>query len=155
VKIPVTSLSLTAMSAMLVASHQHFVGRPLLPPGIAEADGARWLYEDAPFCVLAHNTEADPRFIYANKVAQGCFEYSWEEFLALPSRLSAEAPAQFERQRLLDAVARDGFASGYKGLRVAKSGRRFWIEEGVVWQLVDASGATYGQGATFPRWQDV
>jgi MEKHLA domain len=153
--IPATSLPLAAMSAMLVASHQHFVGRPLLPPDIAEADSARWLYEEAPFCVLAHNSEGDPRFIYANKAAQGCFEYSWEEFLALPSRLSAEAPGQIERKRLLDAVTRDGFASGYRGLRVAKSGRRFWIEEVVIWQLVDASGATCGQGATFQRWQDV
>jgi hypothetical protein len=151
--IPATSLPLAAMSAMLVASHQRFVGRPLLPPGIAEADSARWLYEEARFGVLAHNSEGDPRFIYANKA--GCFEYSWEEFLALPSRLSAEAPGQIERERLLDAVTRDGFASGYRGVRVAKSGRRFWIEEVVIWRLVDASGATCGQGATFQCGQDV
>ena len=44
---------------------------------------ARWLYEDAPFCVVAHNTDEDPRFIYANKAAQHCFEYSWAEMTAL------------------------------------------------------------------------
>ena len=48
--------------------------------------------------------------------------------IGLPSRLSAEAPEHAERQRLLDAVARDGFTGGYRGLRIAKGGRRFWIE---------------------------
>jgi hypothetical protein len=128
-------------SALLVASYERFVDCPLLPSGIAEADMGRWLYEDAPFCVLAHNTDTDPRFVYANRAAQRCFEYDWSEFTSLPSRLSAEATNRGERQRLLDVVTRDGFASGYCGLRVAKSGRRFWIEDGVVWQLVGADGS--------------
>lgn len=99
-----------------------------------------WLYHEAPFAVLAHNTEADPRFIYANETAQSCFEYSWPEFTALRSRFSAEAPDRAERQRLLEAVARNGFVADYRGLRIAKSGRRFWIEAGAVWQLIDANG---------------
>jgi PAS domain-containing protein len=152
---PAASPPLPALSDILMASYQHFVGRPLLPPGIPDTDRARWLYEDAPFCVLAHSTDADPRFVYANRAAQARFEYSWEEFLALPSRLSAEAHVRAERERLLDAVARNGFTSGYSGLRVTKSGRRFWLEDGVVWQLVDARGAVHGQAATFPRWRDA
>src|SRR5580698_2801386 len=140
---------MVGFSAILVASYERFVGRPLLPPGIPESDVGRWLYEDAPFCVLAHDTDPDPCFVYANKAAQRCFEYNWEEFTALPSRLSAEAPNRAERQRLLDAVSRDGFASGYRGLRIAKSGRRFWIEDGIVWQLIDANGRLHGQGAMF------
>jgi hypothetical protein len=32
--------------------------------------GRRWLYEEAPYCVLAHNTDPDPVFVYANKTAQ-------------------------------------------------------------------------------------
>jgi hypothetical protein len=52
------------------------------------------LYEDAPYAVLAHNTDPDPRFIYANKTAQRCFEYSWSELTSMPSRLSAEAPIE-------------------------------------------------------------
>ncbi len=35
--------------------------------------------------VLAHGTEQDPKFIYANQAAQACFAYSWEEFLAFAS----------------------------------------------------------------------
>lgn len=108
-----------------------------------------------PFVVLAHGTDADPSFIYANKAAQACFGYAWEEFLSLPSRLSAEAQDREERQRLLDRVHRDGFMSGYRGVRIAKSGRRLIIEDGVVWELIDRQGARHGQAATFSSWRNV
>jgi hypothetical protein len=137
--------------ALLTDSHARLVGRPLVPPGT----DAGWLYRDAPFAVLAHGTEPDPTFIYANLAAQVCFEYSWDEFITLPSRLSAEAPDQAERQRLLEQVERDGFLSGYRGVRVAKSGRRFIIESGVVWELIDRSGQRHGQAATFLSWRNV
>jgi hypothetical protein len=134
---------------LLTSSYRRLVGKPLVEAG----RGAQWLYHDANFVVVAHNTHADPRFIYANQAAQICFGYSWDEFMALPSRLSAEAPNRAERQALLDTVARKGFAGGYRGLRIAKSGRRFWIEDGVVWQLVGKDGIPYGQAATFRKWR--
>ena len=137
--------------ALLTDSYARLVRALLVPPG-TDAD---WLYREAPFVVVAHGTDQDPKFIYANKVAQKCFEYSWEEFMSLPSRLSAEAPDRAERQSLLDEVARNGFLSGYRGLRVAKSGRRFIIEDGVVWELVDREGMRNGQAATFLSWRDV
>jgi PAS domain-containing protein len=140
---------------LLIGSYRRIVGGtpPFLAPG--ERPSALWLYEDAAACVLAHNTDPDPRFIYANRAAQSCFEYDWDEFTALPSRLSAEPGDRENRQRLLDAVARNGFATGYRGLRIAKSGRRFWIEGGVVWQLVDGVGAVRGQAASFSQWRDA
>jgi hypothetical protein len=140
-----------AFFALLTGSFAQLLGRPLVAPG----QDAAWLYRDAPFAVVAHNTDPDPRFVYANATAQRCFEYPWAEFTTLPSRLSAEAPERGERQRLLDAVARDGFIADYRGLRIAKSGRRFWIEDGIVWQLVDAAGIRRGQAATFPTWRDA
>lgn len=136
---------------LLNSSYERLIGSPLAPRG----SDASWLYHDAPYAVLAHNTDADPRFVYANKTAQGCFEYSWEEFTGLRSRFSAEAPNRAERQVLLDAVTRDGFATGYRGVRIAKSGRRFWIEQGTVWQLIDEAGQWHGQAATFPFWKDA
>jgi hypothetical protein len=140
-----------AFFALLTDSYARLVGQPLVPPG----KGADWLYRDAPFVVLAHGTEHDPKFIYANKAAQACFEYSWDEFLTLPSRLSAEAPDQSERQKLLQDVTRNGVLTGYSGLRVAKSGRRFMIEHGVVWELIDREGIRHGQAATFLSWRNV
>ncbi len=140
---------------LLAGSYRRLLGED--PPFLdnTQTDAARWLYEDAPACVLAHNTEPDPRFIYANKAAQALLEYSWDEIVALPSRFSAEAPNRAERQRLLDAVARDGFATGYSGVRIAKSGRRFRIDDGVLWELRDAHGALQGVAATFARWRNV
>jgi PAS domain-containing protein len=137
--------------ALLTESYARLVGKQLAPAG----KDAQWLYEAAPFVVLAHSPEDDPKFIYANKAAQKCFEYSWEEFLSLRSRLSAEAPDQAERQALLEQVTRNGFMTGYRGVRVAKSGRRFIIEDGVVWELVDREGMRHGQAATFLSWRDV
>jgi PAS domain-containing protein len=136
---------------LLIGSYARLVGAALVPEG----QTAAWLYDEAAFVVVAHNTDADPRFVYANKAAQACFEYPWEEFVTLPSRLSAEAPNREERARILEAVSREGFVSGYRGVRISKSGRRFWIEDGVVWQLVDADGVTRGQAATFASWTDV
>ncbi|MFT3730411.1 MAG: MEKHLA domain-containing protein [Hyphomicrobium sp.] len=136
---------------LLTGSYDRLVGVRLVPAG---AD-ARWLYEDAPFVVVAHNTDADPRFVYANRTAQACFEYAWDEFVTLPSRLSAEAPNREERARILEAVARNGFVRGYRGVRISKSGRRFAIDGGVVWQLIDADGINRGQAATFSSWVNV
>jgi PAS domain S-box-containing protein len=136
---------------LLTGSFAKLVGRSLVPKD-ANAD---WLYEEAPFAVLAHDTAEDPRFFYANRAAQACFGYSWIEFIGLPSRLSAELPDRAARQELLDQVARDGFIADYRGVRIAKSGRRFWIEQAVVWELIDADGVRRGQAATFERWVDL
>ena len=134
---------------LLTGSYARLVGKPL------GAASAAWLYREAPFAVVAHDTDPDPRFVYANRAAQACFGYGWEEFVALPSRLSAEAALQEKRQAVLDAVARDGFVAGYSGIRIARSGRRFRILDTVIWQLIDETGTVCGQAATFARWEDI
>jgi len=139
---------------LLTGSFARLVGRTLVPAEI-NAEPQSWLYEQAPFCVLAHNTDADPRFIYANRAAQTCFGYAWDELVGLPSRLSAEPVHQEERQRLLDQVSSRGYASDYAGIRISKTGRRFWIEDGTVWQLMDEHGMLHGQAAMFTRWRDA
>jgi hypothetical protein len=140
---------------LLAGSYSRLVGASLIPPEYDNAFAGRWIYEEAPFCVLAHNTDLDPVFIYGNKAAQTCFEYTWAELTALRSRLSAEEPNREERQRLLESVQRQGFATGYRGLRIAKSGRRFWIEDVTVWQLVDRGGVLHGQAAIYRQWRNA
>lgn len=138
---------------LLLGSYARLLGRPLLDAAAGEQPTAAWLYR-APFCLLAHDGAADPIFIYANAAAQRCFGYGWDAFLTLPSRLSAETPARDERQRALDAVARDGFITNYSGIRIAKSGRRFRIENAVVWTLRDDDSAL-GQAAMIRSWRDL
>jgi len=136
---------------LLTGSFHRLVGKALVQPW----QGPRWLYREAPSVVLVHNTDPDPRFIYANIAAQARFEYTWDEFTKLPSRLSAEAPDRKERQSLLDAVERQGYIADYRGLRVTKSAKRFWMENGIVWQLLDERGWSRGQAAIFSNWTDV
>ncbi len=138
---------------LLVDSHRRLIG--VEPPFLVPGADARWLYAEAPACVLAHSTDPDPHFIYANKTAQKLFEYGWDEFITLPSRLSAEAPEREERQRLLDAVDQEGFAAGHSGIRIAKSGRRFWIEGYTLWQLRAEDATLHGVAAWFSRWRDA
>jgi hypothetical protein len=140
---------------LLSGSYARLTKKALVPADQDSAAGAHWLYNEAPFGLLAHNTDADPCFIYANITAQKLFEYDWSEFITIRSRLSAEAPNREERQRLLDAAARDGYMTDYRGVRVAKSGRRFWVENVTLWQLIDENGKLHGQAALLPDWHDA
>lgn len=140
----------------LLASHQALTGRPLLvrePHESTEALAAR-LYS-APFVVLAHGIEPDPLFNYANLEAQRLFERTWDEFMGLPSRLSAEAPQRHEREQLLARVTEHGFTDDYSGIRSSKSGRRFRIERATVWNVHDSEGHPLGQAAAFSAWQPL
>jgi PAS domain-containing protein len=140
---------------LLADSYRRLVGQTLTPEGMATERAMQWLYEDASFGILAHNSAPDPVFIYGNKSAQQRFEYEWAELTALPSRLSAVEPDRDERQRFLQQVARDGFITGYSGVRIAKSGRLFRIENATVWQLIDTEGAYRGQAAMLPQTIDL
>ncbi|MBB3317929.1 PAS domain-containing protein [Rhizobium sp. BK181] len=140
---------------LLMGSFLRLVGRPLLEMGNGQSFGPDSLYRSTSTVILAHDTAPDPRFIYANIAAQQRFEYAWDEFIGMPSRLSAEAPDRAERQSLLEAVEHQGFIADYRGIRVKKSGKRFWMEHGVVWQLIDEAGDRHGQAAAFSSWTDL
>jgi hypothetical protein len=144
-----------AFYQLLADSYARLLGRPLVPRTLSLLEAAEWLYERAPFAVLAHNTDPDPLFIYGNKAAQRRFEYSWDEIIRLPSRLSAEAPNREERQQFLSRVQRLGFEAGYKGVRITQSGQRFMIEDATLWQLLDANGNLHGQAVVIPRTRDI
>jgi hypothetical protein len=132
---------------LLVESYHRLTGNSLLSDDLKGARGRDWLYDEAPFALLAHNSAPDPIFIYANMTAQRLFEYDWAEFTALPSRLSAEAPERDDRQRFLEQVRQNSFVKGYSGIRVTKSGKRFRIEDATIWQLTDSNRVYFGQAA--------
>lgn len=128
--------------------YQKLSGEPL--PGLGTvADRIRWLHHEAPYSLLAHNGGADPHFIYANECALKCFKYSREEILRLPSRLSAASPDQQERQRMLESLTTKGIVHGYSGMRITSQGESFRIYNGVIWQLNDDDGCSWGQAALF------
>lgn len=129
----------------MMSSYEWMLGMPLVVPNTDPVD-ALWT---APKAILAHGAEADPLFFFANRSALRAFEADLETMIGLPSRLSAEAPLREERQTLLERVSKEGFIDDYQGIRIALTGRRFRIENAVVWNIVDETGQRHGQAAAF------
>ena len=144
-------LPLPARIALIAQSYQRLLGEPL----VASSGDLLGALREHPAVILAHGTEPDPRFFFANRAALELFEATPEQLVGSPSRLSAEAPLREERQALLDRVARNGFITDYAGVRISAQGRRFRIEKAVVWNLIDEGGAVHGQAATFSRWTEL
>lgn len=143
---------LAAHVAILRHSLRHWTRKELVDPRLNDTEAAHFLFH-APFVVVSHDTRKDPVFNYANRTALNLFAMSWEEFTALPSRLSAEEPEREERERLLLEVSAHGYIGHYRGVRIGRHGRRFTIEDALVWNLRSPSGAPYGQAAMFERWK--
>lgn len=136
---------MTQRIARTAESFARLLGRPLVDPG-DDVVAALW---HAPAAIVAHGIEADPVFFFGNRAALQAFEAGVAEFIAMPSRLSAEAPLRGERQVLLDRVSAHGFIDDYAGVRISAKGRRFRIADAIVWNLIDADGLRHGQAATF------
>jgi hypothetical protein len=134
---------------VLVSSFHRLTGKHLLEPGYADLWQACWT---APRVIVAHGTETDPVFFYGNQWALNLFELDFAAFTQLPSRYSAEALLREKRAALLDRVREHGFIDDYAGVRISASGRRFRIEQAVVWNLLDEAGRLQGQAATFAHW---
>lgn len=138
--------------SLLLASHERLTGRALLPADQDAVARARRAFE-APFALLSHGLGDDPLFNYANRTALDLFELDWPALIALPSRASAEPLNQEARARLMREVRERGYIDDYSGVRIARSGRRFVIEQATVWNVVDAAGRFHGQAASFARWR--
>lgn len=137
---------------MLLRSFHHWTGRELITPVSSSEETARLLYQ-APFAVVSHGTEQDPVFNYANLKAQELFELTWDRFVQLPSRESAEPENRDKRGHLLERVTRDGYVADYQGIRISSTGKRFHIRDAIIWNLIDTDGSFQGQAATFKEWR--
>lgn len=115
-----------------------------------EALGDPWARPDP---IVSHGTEADPIFRWANPAALALWEMDWNAFTRLPSRQSAaDTPeVQADRSQLLKEAWRKGWVTGYRGIRVSASGRRFAIDDTVLWTVRDAKGVIHGQAALIRR----
>lgn len=146
-----------AVLELIDANYRRLLGSDLeslaTSPGLGPR--LRWLDEAAPFGLLAHDGDTDPRFIYANATAARWFGYDRADIVGMPSRLSAGGEAQEDRDDLLREVTRQGLATGYRGLRRDRSGRRFWIEDVTMWNLIGRAGEHAGQAALLPRRVEV
>ncbi len=105
--------------------------------------------------VLSHGTETDPVLNYGNRAALELWEMTPEALIKMPSRLTAEPGARAAREKALEDTKRQGFATGYEGIRISATGRRFYIHDATIWNLIDAEGRPAGQAATFSRWSPL
>lgn len=135
---------------MLVSSFKLLTGKNILVSGIDSDSISRKIFF-APYAVMSHGTEEDPVFNYANQCALDLFEITWENFIKLPSKYSAEADSQGERDRILKQVAENGYADDYSGVRISNKGRRFKIKNATVWNIID-QGRCHGQAALIRNW---
>ncbi|MFD2327639.1 MEKHLA domain-containing protein [Cohnella sp. GCM10020058] len=137
-------------SRLLMDSYLKLTGKTLVEAE-TESCAAERLYE-APFALLSHGTEADPVLNYGNRTALTLWEMTWQAFTAMPSRLTAEPLERSVREAFMENVRIKGYSDGYEGVRISGSGKRFRIEQAVVWNLIDEKGAYRGQAAMFPGW---
>ncbi len=141
-------------SLCLLHSFQHWTGYALMDTNLPPLLVAQRLFEAA-FVVVSHGTEADPIFNYGNRKALELWQLDWEAFTNLPSRCSAEPVAQSERLLMLVQAKNQGYISNFRGIRISSTGKRFFIEDVIIWNVLDESQRPCGQAATFSRWTAI
>lgn len=137
----------------ILYSYRHFLGRDFLT--VPPHTNVVHFVQEAPFALVSHGIEPDPIFNYANKTAERLWEMDWDEFTTTPSRLSAEPMRREEREQLLQKVSTFGFAEHYEGIRISKTGKRFWIRDTTIWNVLDEKGQCIGQAACFSKWEYI
>lgn len=150
---PWTDDELRTRARWLLGSYRRWAGADLieLPAGADDAARARALF-DAPLPVLAHDGQPDPLLVYANAAALAAFELSLADAPSFRTHRTAEPAARAERSAALAKADDAGLVTGYRGIRVSTTGRRFRIEEGRIWTVLDDDGHRVGQAAAFrPR----
>jgi MEKHLA domain len=107
----------------------------------------------APFALLSHDCEPNPILNYGNQTALTLWEMNWQDFTAMPSRLTAEPEFREGRSQLLAQAKQQGYLTDYEGVRISSTGRRFLICKATIWRVFDEDGQVKGQAATFNHWQ--
>ena len=140
-----------AFVQILLNSYARWLNRELISREGTPEQQAERLFA-APFVVVAHGAQPDPILCYGNRVALELWETDLATLVTMPSRLTAVPLHRDERARLLERTTRDGYVDDYRGIRISRTGRRFEIQQAIVWNLVDERDTYVGQAATFAEW---
>ena len=146
-----TNPAIMEWSQLLLNSFRHWIGRELLEREADQGYQAHALFQ-SPFVVVSHGMEEDPLFNYGNQVALELWGLTWEQLVKTPSRLTAEPANRAEREWMLEQARTRGYFDTYQGVRITSTGRRFLVENALIWNVVDAGGQRVGQAATFSQW---
>ncbi|GBF81586.1 MEKHLA domain-containing protein [Aphanothece sacrum] len=138
---------------LILSSFEYWLGHSLFQEkGLPEIkaspeDIAKQLFE-VPVIVASDGTENDPILNYGNQKALETWELSWEEFTKIPSRKTAELVEQEERDRLLAETTAKGFCY-FSGIRITSTGKRFKINNGIVWNVIDEQQNYKGKAVVY------
>lgn len=142
---------IVAWSQRLLDSYRHWIGRELIER-VGEPEFQSCALFESPFVVVSHGVETDPILNYGNRMALDLWEMAWEQLVRTPSRLTAEPVNRAEREWMLEQARARGYIDTYRGVRITGSGRRFLVENALVWNVLDSHGQRIGQAATFSQW---
>ena len=136
---------------LMLDSFRHALGYDLVSRKNTCELQAKYLFK-APLIIVSHDTQLDPVLNYGNQAALDLWEMDLPNLLVTPSRKTAEPIHRDERALLMERTRKHGYVDDYQGMRISNTGRRFWIETAIVWNLYSSSGCYAGQAATFSRW---
>ena len=136
---------------LLLDSYRHWIGKDLIERHDRRESEAQALFE-SPLVVVSHGMEADPVLNYGNQAALDLWEMAWADLVTTPSRLTAEPMNRAEREVMLQQALTRGYIDTYRGVRISATGRRFLVENALIWNVVDAGQRPLGQAAAFSRW---
>lgn len=131
----------------LLDSYYNVVGEQLITRESIEQDYLN--IEKSDFVVVSHGTEVDPILNYGNQKALALWETDWNTFIQTPSSKTAEAIHRDERKKMLQEAEKEGYINNYNGIRISITGKRFYIQGALVWNVFDVNGNNIGQAATF------
>lgn len=126
----------------------------LVPNHYSSSEIANSLF-NADFVVVSHGTQADPILNYGNKKALELWKMDWQTFTSTPSRFTAEPIERSEREQLLAQAKYQGYINNYRGIRIASTGDRFYINQAIIWNVINQQGKLCGQAATFRDWEAI
>lgn len=138
-------------SQRLLDSYRHWIGRELIER-VGEPEFQACALFESPIVVVSHGTEPDPILNYGNRMALDLWDMTWEQLVQTASRLTAEPVNRAEREWMLEQARARGYIDTYRGVRITASGRRFLVENALVWNVLDSHGKRIGQAATFSQW---
>ncbi|MCM3629787.1 MEKHLA domain-containing protein [Paenibacillus glycanilyticus] len=139
---------------LIIDSYERLTGKMLLGEKAMPGKEFDQLYH-AGLVVLTHGREADPVLHFGNLAAQELWEMDWSTFIGTPSRWTTEPVEREERERFLSLAGDNGFIDNYTGIRISSTGRRFYVIEATVWNLIDEKGNNHGQAAAFRKYRYV
>ncbi|MCP5245636.1 MAG: MEKHLA domain-containing protein [Burkholderiales bacterium] len=136
----------------MLDSYAHWIKHELIPRTGSSCDQAENLF-NCSFVVVSHALQDDPVLNYGNRVALNLWEMDWHQFTQTPSRLTAEPVNREERARMLLQAKEQGYISDYRGVRISRTGKRFFVDHAIIWNVINPDRAVIGQAATFSTWR--